>query len=388
MRDKDIYDYRLNTPFTIDERIDQAAIALNSGTFQIHSPKIRRRDDKLMCFPAIWEDKLYLRHVNQKLELAYKVRTTNRSSIIKQICSLLKSDAPMRILRTDVKSFYRSISIESLITQISRDGFMRYEEMRAIETVLRASQNGAMKGLPWGLSISSTLAEIAMQEFDHSVWKIAGLFYYRRFVDDIIAVSPCSAYQLLSQFESILPKPLRLGAEKTKETEEIISKTQPHQTSFQYLGYAFERDLSIKKGKNIVETRVSIAPSKIERMITRIDLSIARYKEDGNLTVLRGRLKMLTGNYYIRKSGHPDPIPVGIFYNYKFIDDVKDLMVLDKHLRGKLVALRIFNRSRGAGQICIKSLFVLSFESGWKDRISHRFSRDRLNKYRSVWIYG
>jgi hypothetical protein len=265
---------------------------------------------------------------------------------------------------------------------------MRHEEMRAIETVLRASQNGAMKGLPWGLSISSTLAEVAMQQFDHSVWKIAGLFYYRRFVDDIIAVSPYSNCQLLSKFESILPKPLRLGAEKTKETEEIISKTQPHQTTFQYLGYAFERNLSIKKGKTIVETRVFIAPNKIERMIKRIDLSIAKYKEDGNFADLRGRLKMLTGNYYIRKSGHPEPIPVGIFYNYKFIDDANDLAILDKHLRSKLIALRIFARNRDAGQICIKSLFLLSFERGWKDRICHRVSRDRITRYRSVWIYG
>ncbi|EGH68896.1 hypothetical protein PSYAC_29236, partial [Pseudomonas syringae pv. actinidiae str. M302091] len=40
-----------------------------------------------------------------------------------------------------------------------------------------------------GLALSATITEIVMQDFDNSIKELDGVFYYGRYVDDIIVVT-------------------------------------------------------------------------------------------------------------------------------------------------------------------------------------------------------
>lgn len=384
MKDKDVYDYQLDTNCSITARIDQASLVLNSVQYQIDAPTLKKKGPTYIYHPSRWEDKVYLRHVTKRLRLIYRIRVPDRNTIIKQVCHILNSDAPLNILRTDIEKFYRNVSIDSLICKINRDGFLRHHEIQAITILLSGSQNSITRGLPWGLSISSALAEIAMGEFDQSLLSIEGLFYYRRFVDDIIAFSPVCTNRILPSVKRVLPTPLKLGEDKTKEIVEFVDGST---NNFEYLGYGFKRSISKRKSKREVKLQVGIAPSKIDRMKKRIDLTIAKFCKDGNWEDLRGRIRMLTGNYHIKRSNHANPIPVGIYYNYRFITDTNDLITLDSYLKKNLISLRIHLRKKGKDIKRIKILFGLSFLIGYKNRIFHRFSESKIKRYRQAWSH-
>lgn len=386
---RDVYDDGLNGGGSVEDRIALAVETLNAPTFEISAPVLRKHRDVFVLQPGTWEEKLYLRHVCRKLKLAYKIRPTDRNTVIRQIRSILQSDSALRILRTDVKSFYRSIDVDPLVASMNRDGLLRFEELRAIETVMRTARERHIKGLPWGLSVSAVLAEVAMRQFDSEIWRINGLFYYRRFVDDIIVIAPASCAPLLPEVQKLLPQPLRLSSVKTREIFEEFSAIHST-TSFEYLGYRFTRDLKLTGSKRTMQAATFMAPSRVERMKMRVDLSIEQFKKDGNFFDLTGRLKMLTGNYTIKKPRHPSPIPVGIYYNYRFIDNHDSLKILDQHLRQHLVALRILLRKQGKSYSQLKKLLKLSFLRGWDDcrlksRFRHRISKARISKYRKIW---
>lgn len=388
MREKDVYDYRLGENCSIKDRIKQAADTLSSGTFQINIPSVRKRGDSYVSHPRTWEDKIFLRHVTQRLRLIYKIRPSHRNSVVKQISHLLKSDAAITVLRADVKSFYQSVDSEDLLRRLDRDGFLRNQELSAIALLLRSSHSYRPRGLPWGLSISSTLAELFMQEFDRKIWAIEGLFYYGRFVDDIIAVSPCIS-ESLPMTKGLLPKPLVFGPDKTTELIEVFTPNQICSTEFEYLGYKFNRQCEIKsngRAKNI-NLLVGIANKKVERILNRIDLSIAQFVDDSNFSDLKGRIQLLTGNYKIRKSGHTEKIPVGIYYNYKYINDLSSLVALDKHLQRKLIGLRSSGHFNAVDSVTIKKILSFKFTQGFERRISHRFSAEKIKRFRKVWSH-
>ncbi|EPM56853.1 phage-related reverse transcriptase/maturase family protein, partial [Pseudomonas syringae pv. actinidiae ICMP 19103] len=51
-----------------------------------------------------------------------------------------------------------------------------------------------------GLALSATITEIVMQDFDNSIKELDGVFYYGRYVDDIIVVTDRLVYRLKINF--------------------------------------------------------------------------------------------------------------------------------------------------------------------------------------------
>ena len=64
---------------------------------------------------------------------------------------------------------------------------MSNETKQLLEKIFNKVQQP--NGLPRGLNISATLAELYMKDFDHNIVTTDGVFYYSRFVDDIIIFS-------------------------------------------------------------------------------------------------------------------------------------------------------------------------------------------------------
>lgn len=120
MATKDVYDYQLGSNMSL--RILQASETLSADDYQLGLPVVRKTPDRLLRLPRTWEDKLLIRHVNRKLRLALNVDPPNRHSIVSQIATLLRSDVPLRILRTDIRKFFDTVRIEETIQTVLKDG--------------------------------------------------------------------------------------------------------------------------------------------------------------------------------------------------------------------------------------------------------------------------
>lgn len=385
MSTKDIYDYQLGDD--VSSRIQAASDALSSEEYQLGRPVTRKHPHRLMRLPRTWEDKLLIRHVNRKLRLALKVALPNRHTITAQIAKLLQSDAPLRIIRTDIRKFFDSVDVEETLQSILISGYLRQREEDVLQSVHNEWGHVSKKGLPWGIPLSSTFAELALRDFDHTVVRIPGVLYFRRFVDDIIIIAPAKAEISLKQLEEALPSGLKFSPDKTDDIVESTSTNNKCQNVFDYLGYHFERTLLKRKNSYTPQVEISISERKIERLAKRIELVAHEFRKERSLRNLTGRIRMLTGNYLISKAGHPKPIPVGIYFNYPMINNFEGLDRLDRALHRQLIALRIYIRQHGYPTSRVRPLMKYSFRIGHNRRIKHRFSVADLQQFRAAWAY-
>lgn len=392
MRREDVQEFRLGeTPEEILARLSEAQNRLNTQGYVIElcSPFCPQALSKELLFkPARFEDKLYIRHLNRRLCNAYNVRHTNRHEIVRQVRNLLKADTHLKIVRTDVRRFFRNIAFDRLLERLYVDGLLSSEELEGIDKIARFVQNYQTKGVPWGLSVSSTLAEIYLRSFDSAIRATGQVYYYQRFVDDIVIFTtrePQDVIDIVSK--NLTAIGLRLNNEKTVSISESLAVA----AQFSYLGYTFKRQPAFnKKGRfkdQEVDVSVTISETKIERLRQRISESFSCFYSDYNWRNLRDRVKALTGNYTIIKSTHEAPIKTGIYFNYMEITDTSQLTELDVFLRSRLVALRsyLIRHRRLSLAPRIREMFRYSFQIGFSRPVLHRISPQRISQIASAW---
>jgi Reverse transcriptase (RNA-dependent DNA polymerase) len=390
MRREDVQEYHLGSiNEEVMSRLTVTQATLNAPSFAVvlcppFRPSASSKD--LLFKPSRFEDKLYIRHLNRRLCRAYNIRHTNRHDIVRQVRELMKADAYLTIVRSDIRRFFRNIDFSKLLDRLRLDGFLSSVELDAIVSIASFTAGFQPKGIPWGLSISSTLAEIYLRDFDALMRSTQHAYYYQRFVDDIVIFSASEAQFMVHCLEGRLSNiGLRLNLDKTV----AISESHTSAAHFSYLGYEFKRTLVVNKKGLISESSVdvTIAPTKVERLRKRVGESMSRFYVDRNWRDLRDRIKVLTGNYTIEKSSHEAPIKTGIYFNYKEITNTSQLELLDVFLRNSLFALRSWIRRHGATvhRFKLSELYRFSFSSGFKNKVLHRISPHRLNQLGSVW---
>lgn len=392
MRREDVREFRLGeTPDQILTRLSLAQKALNNHDFAIElsppfcSPSSSRN---LLFKPARFEDKLYIRHLNRRLCSTYKVHYANRHAIVRQIKSLLKADVHLKIVRTDVRRFFRNIDFDRLLDQLRIDGLVSFVELKSLERIAQIVHRYQTKGLPWGISVSSTLAEIYIRRFDLIIRSTRQIYYYQRFVDDIVIFTTGEPRDVIGIVSHTLASiGLNLNIAKTVS----ISESQSVAGHFCYLGYDFKRQPEYSnKGKlkdKEVNVSVTISEPKIKRLHQRILQTLSCFYSDRNWTNLRDRIRILTGNYSIEKSAHEAPIKIGIYFNYMEITDASQLCDLDTFLRSKLLDLRSYMVRHGfpltASQK--RELYRYSFQHGFSSRVIHRVAPQRISELVSIW---
>ncbi|MFO1439684.1 MAG: antiviral reverse transcriptase Drt3a [Verrucomicrobiaceae bacterium] len=392
MRREDVREFHLGeTPEQILARLTAAQNRLNTQDYAIElsPPFCPHTSSKDLLFkPARFEDKLYIRHLNRRLCTVYKVRHANRHAIVRQVKNLLTADAHLKIVRTDVRRFFRNIAFDRLLERLRVDGLLSSVELEALARIAHFVQHYQTKGVPWGLSISSTLAEIYLRGFDLAIRSTRQVYYYQRFVDDIVVFTtgePQDVIGILSQ--NLASLDLRLNSDKTV----VISESLSVAGQFSYLGYAFKRQPEYNnKGRfkdKEVDVSVTISEAKIERLEQRISESFSCFYSDRNWHNLRDRIRVLTGNYSITKSAHEAPIKTGIYFNYMEITDTSQLTRLDAFLRSRLLALRSYLVRHGCPSPSprVREMFRYSFQHGFSSRVLHRISPQRISQIASIW---
>jgi len=323
-----------------------------------------------------------LRKANDNIKRIFKVKPKSREQIVKQIITLFKEPVPFTVLKLDVEKFYENIPIVKVLKTINSNPIPSQHTKSIVNNFL----NTPNAGLYRGQAISSTLSELYMRKFDRTLSSHPAIYYYARFVDDIIIFTTASSEYIENIAIDSLPEGLNFNNKKKVITKEISKKNDDvSEQTIEYLGYKFILQSDKKKVVNI-----GIAESKIKKMKSRVICSLKQYCLDSDFDLLIDRIKFLTGNYSI--SSIRKGLKAGIYYNYPLISNQK---LGEKDLKGLDVFLikSVLSKTGSLGNKLSpilsvskrKKLLRLKFSLGFKNRKVCKISAERIVAIRKAW---
>jgi len=376
IKKSELNDYRLTMP-EVARLLDDVYVKINDGSFEFNLKNI---NGNYLTEDLI--EKLVLRKLNDNLKRLYKDEQSNRRIIISQIKTLLEETCPMFVLKTDIQSFYESIQRKRIVEKLEDDGMLSYYSLKLIGKVFTNALLIEKSGLPRGLNISSTLSEIHMRKFDRWLREFDGVYYYARYVDDIIIFTNQkeNAEKIKEEININLETGLRKNESKTDVYTINRSLTRP----IEYLGYKF----TTKKNKKDKLVIISIADKKVKKIKTRIVNSFLDYIKTNDFDLLHNRIKFLTGNFSIRTSPEGNELKAGIYYNYSYLNDFSVLNNLNVFYR-KIIASKRTSFGRQLDLLLTTGkkdiLSKYSFIHGHKNKVYYNFKPEKINQIKMCW---
>ncbi|MFY0672769.1 MAG: RNA-directed DNA polymerase [Bacteroidia bacterium] len=341
-------------------------------------------------------DKLILRKLNDNIKRIYKDEQANRRIIIAQIKTLLSETCPFWVIKTDIKGFYESIDRERLISKFQDDSMLSYQSMFLMRRVFENPTLAGKSGVPRGMNISATMSEIYMRKFDRWVRSYDSVYYYARFVDDIIIFSNSLKDSLpliasLNPQLNLLTEGLSINKKKTElfdgktlgNLDKINGKTKSQRDKLDYLGYSFSVENGRTEARKLI---VSIAEKKISKIKTRIIKAFLDFSKNKDFELLESRIKFLTGNYSIRKSEEGNSLRAGIYYNYLQVTNHSVFEELNQFLRKSIYSKSPnFGAKIGLSNIQKKKLVKYCFLAGFEKKVFFEFSYIKMQQIIKCW---
>lgn len=319
---------------------------------------------------------LILRKLFRNIRRIYSVQQANRDTIVKHMKLLLSENVEMQIIRLDVRHFYDNVNRERILNKLIDDARLSHQSLMLLQNLFGNRVIKAHSGLPKGLGISAVLSELYMKYFDLDFKKIEGVYYYARFVDDIIVFCSSEMSKTLS-WEYASEELKKIGLQLNKNKSYCLAPKQSG-SPFTYLGYTFQ---FLKD-----HLEVTIAQKKLNIIKTRITKTFVRYSKDHDFSLLKLRIKYLTGNFTLYNPHTLQPIKVGIYFNYKMSNKVSVLKDLDTYYQrllhcrtGRLGSAISLTKKQ------VKELEKHSFYFGYQNHVNHHFTTDQMVKITTCW---
>lgn len=282
---------------------------------------------RTICIPTL-RDKLTTSVLNELLVGVYEneCKTMMPQLIIDDITKqILCYDS---FIKLDVKSFYGSIDQNRLI-KIIRKRIRKPEIISLIRNAIttealsypikeKVERKGRTRGIPEGLPISNTLANIYMSDIDRKYEKIDNVSYYR-YVDDILIL--VNEDKFIDIKKEVCADIEELGLKLNEKQDE--GKIEE---SFEYLGYIISnKEITVRQKSTL----------KIEQSIEEL---IRTVKND-NIGYLQWKLNLKITGFVLEKHKY------GWLFFYSQItdksllfhlDDVVNKLLRRYHLEGKI----------------------------------------------------
>jgi len=394
----------------------QAEEKIAEGTFKFRGLFSSSALGKQVLSTCDATDALVLRKINDNIRRSYGIRQTQRSHAVKLVKKALSEWTPKGIVSVDLKSCFETITPNVVIEKLKRDGQVSHQTIHLLETFFKQTQrfgaNKYSKGLPRGVLISSTLAELFLKGLDREISCFKGVYVYVRYVDDILALCAGPAEELFSSVSSaICEQGLKLNkakcAVKNAGCTCAFECNHPlgscpcdskckckfknlNLDAIDYLGYKFIFSTGMRL-KSEPTCYTIIATSKSKKIKTRIIQAITSYRSNNDYSLLLDRIRLLTKNVTVDKSLKRSRLKSGIAFTYDQYApppiphpfENSTLEDLDKFLKTKLRRLCSANKSISYMQK--QNLIRNSFEAGHSK--FHRISFDpkRMTSVRSCW---
>lgn len=251
-------------------------------------------------------------------------------------------------------------------------------------------------GLPRGVSLSASLAEFYMQDFDQVASKNYDSIFYARYVDDIILIRPpLEEFRLFKRkLQKELPKGLIFNQKpKNVKLSEFDKKAQIGlDNRFDFLGYEFSIDKIHRDADALSRTvKLDISRKKATRMKSRICLAFLRYLKDGNLEYLRYRIRVLAYNSKISGGPNTKKLYSGNCYSYNLIDiPSPSLEEVNKFYRGMI----LMKSGSLSGRLDMalaaaqkRELLNICFVAGFGNKIHFNYDLETFESLNQGWAY-
>lgn len=391
-----------------DAAVARTLSAINSDTlFQKDLKHLSIRGKSAYACASI-EQALATRLISKNIKANYKIRPQNRNIIIRNLISSLRESSPYNVHRFDIEKFFESINRDELFSKLMRDDRCSRQTLLLIFQIFEKIKSQNISGLPRGIGLSSTLSELALHEFDNNIKKERNVFFYARFVDDIILITAPELQkgEVIDLLQNNLNYNLKLHKNGNKTSHHCISKATDKNIipsasfeKFQYLGYDFSVSNINTPNETILgiprrHLKVDICEEKIEKIKSRIITSFTNHlstsSDPKSFGLLEMRLKALTGNYIINDPITRISIKTGIFYNYSEKNNKTrcPLKNLDALLRGLLFSGSHKLSTRIQEAIPIdkrRKLIGYTFTNGFYKVRLYSFSHENLKKIKEAW---
>jgi hypothetical protein len=306
------------------------------------------------------------KEINKEMVSKYALQLPNRDFIIKSLIqSITQGDierkqitkSSFQIIRLDIKSFFPSINKHKLYRKISYSNLLSEDTIQIIKSI---TFNNYYEGVPIGLPFSSSLAEIALEDFDNEIKNTVKPLFYFRFVDDIILfISPPN--NKIDNINKIIEEIFDKHQFDFNEKRSLI-KSGSKNWSFEYLGYSFSNvDGSLKIG---------IANKKLKKVKTKLHFYFRAFHKNNNFWLLYYRIKELIYSNTSYKDG--EKFRYGFSHAYRFINNNEEL----NSIINLLVILLNQTNLSSRNKYLIFSLIPKDYNSLEK----HKFNYTRISK--------
>ncbi len=267
------------------------------------------------------------------------------------------------------------MDFEKTIKKLNDDMILAPSCMQLLHSILKHCKSVGISGLPRGLAISPTLAELYLEPIDKFIKQFDGVVYYTRYVDDLfILVDKNIETRLLKELKVKLSE-ITLSLNETSDEKQYIGPSQ--NANFNYLGYSF-KVTPINKKPNKVE--VTISSAKLSKLKQKVAKSLHDYSKTSDIKLLQQRLNYLAVIKEIKKSKNGILLG-GIAYNYRYVSDQFNcLKILDGFFMNMINSLKY-----GLTAANISTLSKISFFGSATNKKQGKFTRKKATLINKVW---
>lgn len=390
----------------------EASIAKDEFSFAgLRWHSVRR---KLALSTSLLEDTLVVRKINDNLRRAYGLRQPNRTSLIQTAKQALRESTPKTIVRIDLRQCFESICRNSLLREIGSDARLSTQTTALLDEIFRHASRKLSKsmptGIPRGLTISTSLAEIKLRALDRDLRIVAGNYLYLRYVDDILIFSTSSAPEALHAAREVISRHgFKVNERKTNAMRvscgcelgcthgascpcayrcSCLSESTPLQ-ELEYLGYKL---LFYKHNKKKDDSTNDVFCVLSDRKSKRIKTRLVQASHDCRSTLdwdlLEDRIRYLVANQRVAVSPGKRGLFNGLSYTHAEYDEPPNftgdgsLRELDNFYRTQL---RLLLQITGANPINLRRLESFTFTSGFAHHRRTKFSGQRVKQIQACW---
>lgn len=388
-------DNRLFDKETHARVVEEACVRAASGYTDLQLVHRQVNRSRVYALKSL-SDEIVLRKIGRNINRVIGARQRNRTAIINCLHGLCTEAVAFNVYKVDIRKFFESVDTDSFLKTIIFGSKFPPSTARLLETFFIETAKLGITGLPRGLSLSAILSESIMTDFDSKIAQLDQVFFYSRFVDDMIFVTrpiekPSKFLRLINKY---LPDGLQVNASKTKFYEfSSFSKTNPvgQEHKFDFLGYSFIVDYPTKDGNTRArKVALDISDKKVRRLKTRLNVAVLSFLKDGQFDDLVDRVRVLTSNYQFYDRNSRSRVKAGIYHSYNLINGhtSQSLTELDVFYRKLLLSGKGKVPSRlSAGLSATQKRMLLrySFSAGFREKTYFSFQAQRLSYLTRCW---
>lgn len=363
---------------------------------------ITQKNKKISFYSKETSFKVLYRKIAYDLLKNYGGKTPSRNKIIKDILIMLRENFPYRVFKLDISSFYENFDQVKLEEDIGNLSMISPYSKKFMLSVLRScckkveeNYPGAQISLPRGINFSGVIANILMRDFDSYLEKNSDVFYYSRFVDDIILITSkdIDNDKFIQEASNRLYEGLKLNDKK-----QVICDSD--NVNIDYLGYSIKKSgeepnrskigSTFESRENYCNLDIGISYRKVNKIKNRISRSFMEYIKDKDEGLLIDRIKFLAANKYIIDKKTLKKRINGIRYNYPLLTNDSSLDELDKFVSFLLYSdkSRLSRLVKNNLSVKLKKkIKLLSFKKLYNNNVFFSFSPKKIIEIQECWKY-